>query len=265
MLKGRGHTNALRFYARVEKMFGNLGYVSTAIGQWQGLEATTITDDPFSNLETLRAKAVLKALYSAQLGTALFIPDHPPNNGSMYQLTFSRATPQAVSHRLSEAGLEAWTMILRRGEIEIRLLNQSQPGSEEASKYTNFISSPFVVTYAKKIEATEGKIIFDGALNRKEAAAHYRSILASYEETIRKTEERHFHGRLHHWFSRKGGPGTKEFLKLVAEAETNFARLIASENSKLVDKQRPRRQVPLPRTRAYFRRSGRIILWRGRR
>jgi hypothetical protein len=111
MLKGRGHTNALRFYSRVEKRFGNLGYVSTAIGQWQGLEATTITDDPFSNRETLLAKAVLKALYSAQLGTALFIPDHPPNNGTMYQLTFARATPQAVSHRLSEAGLAAWTII----------------------------------------------------------------------------------------------------------------------------------------------------------
>jgi hypothetical protein len=97
MHKAREHRSASRFYAKVEKAFGNLGRITN-------------------------------------------------------QFTFSGITPHEVSRQLHEAGFEAWTMIERLGQIEIRLLGQYQFSPEQSSRYTSFVSSPFAKSYATKID-----------------------------------------------------------------------------------------------------------------
>jgi hypothetical protein len=172
MLASPEHRQARDYVDKVNTAIGNGPKSRDAIGWWEGTgEGSTITHDPHAGMETLRARAALKALHRAQLGTAVFGFDKAGPD-VLHEFRFQGKTPEEIHALSTGAGFPAGTLEdLGNGQHQLTLIDPGGKNPEATKKL-----SEESVYHQFQL----GTAAFDGGETRSKAADAYRGILDAF-------------------------------------------------------------------------------------
>jgi hypothetical protein len=212
------HQAARSFYEEVEKHIvrGNSQTSRDTIGWWKNtVEASILTATADTEQsENIRIGAAIKALYSAQLGAAVFYHDKEGND-LLYELTIIDMGADDVLELLASNTFNAATLEIQEDRnIRVILIDQNANKSEYFRK---------LIPYAKETRHTWGRAEFIGAETRQEASKNYRRILDEGGIQARRQEEDQHSWRSHDRVSERN---RRDILAGLRErAERNYEKL----------------------------------------